>query len=145
MSNVWDHEDAPGSSRELTTSECWELLRASEIARLAYRLADEVHLTPISLVVDGDRLVFRTAEGSKLLGVHMGSDVVVEVDRVEGDEARSVVARGPARVLAGAEEERADALPLAPWSSRFAGTYVQIVVTGISGRLFHRRHDAVPA
>lgn len=32
---------------ELTTEECWELLRADEFGRLAFRMSDEVHLVSI--------------------------------------------------------------------------------------------------
>ena len=56
----------PRSMRELHPEECWEFLAASEFGRLAYHLADEVHIVPINYAVDDDRLVFLTAEGSKL-------------------------------------------------------------------------------
>jgi nitroimidazol reductase NimA-like FMN-containing flavoprotein (pyridoxamine 5'-phosphate oxidase superfamily) len=46
--------DADNPVAELTADECWELLQAEELGRLAYRLVDEVHLVPINYVVDGD-------------------------------------------------------------------------------------------
>ena len=52
---------------ELSPDECWEMLRGEEFGRLAFRLVDEVHITPINYAVDGDTLLFRTAEGGKLL------------------------------------------------------------------------------
>ena len=60
---------------ELTSEQCWAMLGAEEFGRLAFRLVDEVHITPINYAVDGETLLFRTAEGSKLLGVVMGSDM----------------------------------------------------------------------
>ena len=51
----------------LTSEECWELLHDEEFGRLAFRLVDEVHITPINYAVEGGSLLFRTAEGSKLL------------------------------------------------------------------------------
>ena len=75
------------------------MLRAEEFGRLAFRLVDEVHITPVNYAVDGETLLFRTAEGSKLLGVVMGSDVAFEIDHYGEDTARSVVIRGRARLL----------------------------------------------
>ena len=59
---------------ELSLEECWEMLRAEEFGRLAFRLVDEVHITPINYAVDGETLLFRTAEGNKLLSAAMGSE-----------------------------------------------------------------------
>jgi nitroimidazol reductase NimA-like FMN-containing flavoprotein (pyridoxamine 5'-phosphate oxidase superfamily) len=141
MSTVWDHE-AEHNVAELSTDECWQLLRDSQYGRLGYHLAGEVNIVPINAVVDGERLVFRTGEGSKLLGIHMSEDVVYEVDAVDGGTATSVVARGRARVLSGTEEELADALHLTPWSPTWKSTFVEIEVTGVTGRRFRiRRTD----
>ena len=70
---------------ELTWEECWEMLRAEEFGRLAYRMVDEVHITPINYAVEGGSLLFRTAEGNKLLAVVMGSQVAFEIDRYGED------------------------------------------------------------
>lgn len=133
---VWDHESGQDAVTELSAEECWELLRRSMFGRLAYRLGEDVNIVPINAVVDGDRLVFRTAEGSKLLGLHMSDAVAFEVDEVGDSTVSSVVVRGRARVLAGAEEEQADELDLTPWSTTWKGTYVAIEVSKISGRRF---------
>ena len=74
------------SFEQLDQSQCWEFLRSHEFGRLAFHLVDEVHLTPVNYAVDHDTLLFRTAEGSKLLGVVMNPDVAFEVD--EHDEHR---------------------------------------------------------
>ena len=65
----------------LTEDECWQMLREEEFGRLAFRLVDEVHITPIIYAADGGTLLFRTAEGSKLPAVAMGSEVEFEIDR----------------------------------------------------------------
>ena len=43
---------------------------------------------------EGGSLLFRTAEGNKLLAVVMGSEVAFEIDRYDEESARSVVVRG---------------------------------------------------
>src|SRR6478736_3167003 len=85
---------------------CWQMLSAEEFGRLAFHLADEVHLVPINYAVDERRrIVFRTAEGSKLLGLTMNADVAFEIDHFGQEEATSIVVRGRARQLEGHEED----------------------------------------
>jgi len=116
---------------------CWEMLRAQEFGRLAFHLADEVHLVPINYAVDHlRRIVFRTDEGSKLLGVTMNADVAFEIDDFGEDEATSVVVRGRARQLEGHEAEEVDQLPLRPWVDTAKFNTVAIEVEEITGRHF---------
>ena len=121
---------------ELDTEQCWELLRAGEFGRLAFHLAEQVHITPINYAVDGDTLLFRTAEGSKLLGVVMNSDVAFEIDDFSGETARSVVVRGDARLLEEDEAHRAENVPLRPWVDTLKYDVVEITPTEITGRSF---------
>lgn len=126
----------------LDHDQCWEFLRRHELGRLAYHLADEVHIVPINYAIDHDpvtggrSLLFRTAEGSKLLGVVMNADVAFEVDHVEGEHATSVVLRGRGRRLEEDEEHRAENVPLHPWVDTPKWNVVEIEVSEISGRSF---------
>lgn len=121
---------------ELTTERCWELLRADEFGRLAFRMADEVHLVPINYAVDGETILFRTAEGSKLLGVTMHPGVAFEIDSYGEDSAHSVTVRGTARRLEEDEEHRAELVPLRPWVNTLKYNVVEITPTEITGRAF---------
>ncbi len=121
---------------ELTLDECWEMLREEEFGRLAYRLVDEVHITPINYAVEGGSLLFRTAEGNKLLAVAMGSEVAFEIDRYGEDSARSVVVRGTARLLPEDEAHRAENVPLRPWVPTLRYNVVEIEPKVVSGRAF---------
>ncbi len=122
--------------RELGLNECWEFLAGQELGRLAYQLVDELHLVPINYAIDGQTLLFRTAPGSKLLGVILGAPVAFEVDAVEGETARSVIIRGRARHLPENEEQRADQVPLHPWVDTPKENVVEIVPESITGREF---------
>ena len=121
---------------ELSTDECWEMLREEEFGRLAFRLLDEVHITPINYAVDRPTLLFRTAEGSKLLGIVMGAPVAFEIDRYGEETARSVVLRGSARLLPEDEAHRAENLRLRPWVPGLRYNVVEIVPAVVSGRQF---------
>ncbi|HET7397155.1 MAG TPA: pyridoxamine 5'-phosphate oxidase family protein [Intrasporangium sp.] len=120
----------------LSTEECWDFLRANEFGRLAFHLAGEVHLVPINYAVDRQRLVFLTAEGDKLLGVSMNSDVAFETDLVTEERATSVVVRGSARELEGSEKYVVEQLPLRPWVNTPKYSAVAIEPVEVTGRRF---------
>jgi uncharacterized protein len=121
----------------LTPDECWEMLRRHELGRLAFRLVDELHITPVNYAVDHQTLLFRTAAGDKLLGVVMGSEVAFEIDERDEETARSVVVRGRARLLDEHEAHRAEELPLRPWVGNHKENVVEIAPETVSGRAFH--------
>lgn len=123
----------------LPEDECWRRLEALEFGRLAFHLADEVHITPINYAVSEGHILFRTAEGSKLLGVVMNEDVAFEIDQVdeEAETAWSVIARGQAHLLDGQDARDADNLRLRPWVSTEKFNVVAVRVDELSGRQFH--------
>ena len=121
---------------ELHPEECWEFLRGHEFGRLGFHLADEVHIVPINYAVDDNRLLFLTAEGSKLLGVTMNSDVAFETDEIIDEHATSIIVRGRARQLVGSAAWVADRLPLRPWVDTPKYIVVEITADEVTGRRF---------
>ncbi len=121
----------------MSDAECWEMLHENEFGRLAFHLVDEVHIVPMNYAVDEHRrLVFRTAEGSKLLGLTINADVAFEIDEFGEDLARSVIVHGRARVLEGREAAATDSLPLRPWVDTAKFTVVAVEPDEVSGRRF---------
>ena len=51
----------------LDEHECWEHLTSHQLGRLVTHVGDVLDIFPVNYVLDGRSLVFRTAEGSKLL------------------------------------------------------------------------------
>ena len=129
-----DDDDSP--VKVLTADQCWEELRSQEFGRLAFHLAEEVNITPVNYAVDEDTLLFRTAEGSKLLGIVMNPDVAFEIDSFNEEEAVSVIIRGTARKLEEDEEHRSENLPLRPWVDTIKYNVVEITPTSVSGRRY---------
>jgi nitroimidazol reductase NimA-like FMN-containing flavoprotein (pyridoxamine 5'-phosphate oxidase superfamily) len=121
---------------ELHPEECWDLLRAQELGRLAFNVLDELHITPINYAVDDGTLLFRTAAGSKLFSVELGGEVAFEIDEIGANEATSVVVRGHARRLEEDEEHRAENVPLRPWLGSDKPFVVEIVPTEVKGRRY---------
>jgi nitroimidazol reductase NimA-like FMN-containing flavoprotein (pyridoxamine 5'-phosphate oxidase superfamily) len=130
----------------LETNTCWELLRRSEVGRLAVSIADHPDIFPVNFVVDRGALVFRTAEGTKLAAAVLGRAVAFEVDGYDADagEAWSVVIKGRAVELEKLHDlfDALD-LPLFPWHASPKHRFVRIEPDDISGRRFHIVDKAV--
>jgi uncharacterized protein len=124
---------------ELTEPECWELLRTSEVGRIAVAIMNHPDIFPVNYVVDHGSIVFRTAEGTKLAAAVLGASVAFEIDGYDAaeGEAWSVVVKGSAveiEQLLG-RFEAAD-LPLFPWHAGPKHRVVRIDPESISGRRF---------
>ncbi|GAA2009563.1 pyridoxamine 5'-phosphate oxidase family protein [Microbacterium ulmi] len=123
----------------LSDRECWAYLGRQELGRLVTHAAEVLDIFPVNYVVDGESILFRTAEGSKLFELTVQEDVLFEVDDHTEEDAWSVVVRGRAHRIETSEEvRRADALSLKPWIPTLKYNYVRIEPTALSGRLFHR-------
>lgn len=121
---------------EMTLAECWNMLRSQDLGRLAFRLIDDIHMTPVNYAVDRDTVLLRTAEGNKLLSVALGAKVAFEIDEHDEHTARSVVIRGTPRLLGEDEAHRAENLPLHPWIATPKYNVVEIVPEAVTGRAF---------
>jgi nitroimidazol reductase NimA-like FMN-containing flavoprotein (pyridoxamine 5'-phosphate oxidase superfamily) len=123
----------------LTAEESWAKLRTQSLGRLVTRVGDVVDIFPVTYVVDGETLVFRTAEGSKLVELVVNDSVLFEVDELSAEDAWSVVVRGRARRLESPEEvAAADELPLTPAIPTLKHNYVRVEADSLSGRAFQR-------
>jgi nitroimidazol reductase NimA-like FMN-containing flavoprotein (pyridoxamine 5'-phosphate oxidase superfamily) len=121
----------------LAESECWRLLRAAPVGRLAVSVGGEVDVFPVNFAVSGGALFFRTAPGDKLLELSVNPRVAFEIDGLEAGVAHSVVVKGIAeRLESQTEIDEADRLPLTPWVPTLKYRWVRIAPTAISGRAF---------
>lgn len=128
-----------GAVTTLTEEECWALLSRGELGRLALAVDGEPDIFPVDYVVDGPRLLFRTAPGSKLAELAANPHVAFEVDEFDDTFAASVVVKGVAKRLELQREiDDADALTLAPWIPTLKYRWVRIAPLSISGRSFER-------
>lgn len=128
-----------GVVSQLGEEDCWNLLSRGQLGRLALATGDEPDIFPVNYVVDGPRLLFRTAPGSKLAELSENPRVAFEVDEWDETYAASVVVKGTAKRLElQSEIDEADALPLSPWIPTLKYRWVRIVPTSISGRRFAR-------
>lgn len=93
--------DVPGMDyRDLSHSECEDLLRKHKVGRLAYMLRNHVEIVPIHFVYDDGWIYIRSALGQKVRALHTAPWVAFEVDEVVSlSEWSSVVVHGSAQVL----------------------------------------------
>jgi uncharacterized protein len=123
--------------RELTKSECFELLARERLGRVA--VVDDLGpaVFPVNFVLDHHMVVFRTDEGTKLDAACRGSRVAFEVDGTDtaAHAGWSVVIRGEAiEVTDPAELARLRNLPLEPWAPGAKTHYVRILPAALTGR-----------
>ncbi|HEY7859631.1 MAG TPA: pyridoxamine 5'-phosphate oxidase family protein [Candidatus Nanopelagicales bacterium] len=123
----------------LSDSECWKLLRSTEVGRLGLCGTHGPEIFPVNFVVDHGTLVFRTAVGTKLAMVDATSAVAFEADGYDTatQQVWSVVVKGDASVVRNVEDVMSTTdLPLFPWHGSAKSTFVRIVPTTFTGRRF---------
>lgn len=123
---------------------CRRHLSQHVLGRVAIIVDGHPEVFPVNYAVDGDDVVFRTANGTKLDSIVDQPVVAFEVDEI--DEQRkggwSVQMLGRAvRVSDAAELRRLRALPLEPWTSGEKSNFVRIEYRTISGRRIHGSHS----
>jgi len=123
--------------KELTVDESWNRLSQVELGRIALSFGGLPDIFPINFYAGDGRILFRTAEGTKLYELTANEHVAFEVDSHDGVSGWSVIAKGTARVLQSHREiEAADQTPLKPWIPTLKYNYVEIAVEEITGRDF---------
>jgi len=123
----------------LDEDECWQLLESHHIGRLGVAINNKPEIYPVNYVVDGRTIVFRTAEGTKLVEVVMTGRIAFEADGVDAEagQAWSVVVKGYARVLERFDDiYRVADLPLVPWNAGPKERFVRITPEQVTGRRF---------
>ena len=121
----------------LDTDKAWDLLAGQRLGRLGVQTGTGVDIFPINYAVDGESLVFRTADGTKLSGVTAHSEVTFEIDSWTEDVGYSVIARGRAFPITVPEEiAQVEALKLRPWVPTVKTTFVRIFIDTISAWRF---------
>jgi uncharacterized protein len=133
-------------AEHLTFGECWKLLGQVEVGRLAVSGVGGVDVFPVNHRVAGERLLFRTGAGTKLVSLLVDHAVAFEVDGWNEHEAWSVVLKGTAEPLRDtAAVQQAEQLGLSPWAPEADSVSVEITVRSITGRRFPRpsRREAI--
>jgi nitroimidazol reductase NimA-like FMN-containing flavoprotein (pyridoxamine 5'-phosphate oxidase superfamily) len=121
----------------LSQTECWRLLSRSSLGRLVTSVDGQPEIFPINYVVDKHTILFRTAEGTKLVSTAINNNVLFEVDNHNVAEGWSVIVRGVACSLRSDEEiAAAEKAQLLTWTATVKPHYVRIRPMSVTGRRF---------
>lgn len=121
----------------LSESECWNLLSSVTLGRLITSVDGEPEVFPINYVVQHRTVLFRTAEGTKLVSAAINNRVLFEADDHGVTEGWSVIVKGEARMLrTGEETDEAERAQLLPWTATAKPHYVRVRPLSVTGRRF---------
>lgn len=123
----------------LSYSACMELLASDpvRVGRVAVVEEGRPYIFPVNYRLDGDTVIVRTHEGSKLYTAIAGSEVAFEADQMDPAfrEGWSVVVRGQVEEITDPDELRhVRALPLRPWAPNEKDRYLRIRTHAVTGR-----------
>lgn len=137
---LWLHPEEIPHVDVLGDDECWSLLEAEAIGRLAVRTGDGVDIFPVNFQVTDRTIFLRSAPGSKLRDITRSSQVAFEIDAHHRKSYWSVVLHGTAERMAfDADIEASAVLELETFTSSAKWNYIRITPTAISGRRFSTR------
>ncbi|HTO00518.1 MAG TPA: pyridoxamine 5'-phosphate oxidase family protein [Microthrixaceae bacterium] len=121
----------------LSEHESWELLGGVALGRLVTSVDGDPAIFPVNFVVQNRTVLFRTAQGAKLVGAAINHQVLFEADEHNVSEGWSVIVKGRARMLRTDEELAvAERAQLLPWTATLKQHYIRILPFQITGRRF---------
>lgn len=121
----------------LPERECWDLLAGVALGRIVTSVDGQPEIFPVNYVVQRRTVLFRTAEGTKLVSAAINNRVLFEVDDHNVAEGWSVIVKGRARSLRTHEEiDEAERAQLLSWTASEKTHYVRVVPEMVTGRRF---------
>ena len=121
----------------LPEHECWDLMAGVALGRLVTSADGQPEIFPVNFVVQHRTVLFRTAEGTKLVSTAINNRVLFEVDDHNVAEGWSVIVKGRARSLRTNEQiEEAERAQLLPWTASEKTHYVRVIPDTVTGRRF---------
>jgi nitroimidazol reductase NimA-like FMN-containing flavoprotein (pyridoxamine 5'-phosphate oxidase superfamily) len=130
--------DARTGIEWIDRDECLRLLAADEIGRLAIVVGGSPAVFPVNYALDGETIVFRTDEGTKLTAGPR-APACFEIDDFDRTlrVGWSVVASGRLEEVTRyttSALERAQQLPIGPWAGGAKAHWMRLVPESITGR-----------
>jgi nitroimidazol reductase NimA-like FMN-containing flavoprotein (pyridoxamine 5'-phosphate oxidase superfamily) len=128
----------PGKSWQiLDADECWALLEARHLGRLAFVDQDGPIVLPINYAVVDGVVTFRTNAGGKLDAAVRGDGLALEIDGFDAREQTgwSVLVRGTSELVTDvAELGLLQGMPLVSWAPGLKPIYVRLGAAEVTGR-----------
>ena len=145
-----DMGPGPGLIATLTAVpevECWQLLSTAGFGRLGLLVEDRPEVLPVNYILDGETVLFRTAEGTVLTKAAF-KVVALEADRVDvaTHEGWSVLVQGVAEDISNAidaNSERMRRLSLVAWAPGARHRWFRIKPDKVTGRRLRVMADSL--
>jgi nitroimidazol reductase NimA-like FMN-containing flavoprotein (pyridoxamine 5'-phosphate oxidase superfamily) len=129
--------DDPQPVTVLPETECWNLLSSCSLGRLVTSVDGQPEIFPVNYAVQRRTVLFRTAEGTKLVSTAINRNVLFEADGHNTTEGWSVIVKGLAQALHSDEDiAEAEQAQLLPWTVTDKPHYVRIRPVSVTGRRF---------
>lgn len=124
--------ETTGHNTALSQDECRQLLRSQSVGRISWVSADGPVILPVSYAMQGDEVLFRTAEGSLLSELATSQAVAFEIDDLDGETLTgwSVLIQGETAVASDPDRPGGPQ----PWAPGDRPLFIRVVPTSYSGR-----------
>lgn len=123
----------------LSEKQCWELLRSTDVGRLAVIVGDHPDIFPVNYAIDQGTVLFRSAEGTKVTGALGDAPVAFEVDGYDPETGLvwSVVIKGKASSFQNTDEAAGSfKVDVQPWQAGKKERFIRIRPHELTGRRF---------
>lgn len=122
---------------ELDEAECLRLLAGSEIGRVVFTDAALPAAQPVTYLLDGEEIVFRTGGGSKLAAAIRGAVVAFQVDEIDAERRIGWTVLGVGEAYEVVVPDRladlAERMPV-PWAPDHTAHTIAVPLQRLSGR-----------
>jgi nitroimidazol reductase NimA-like FMN-containing flavoprotein (pyridoxamine 5'-phosphate oxidase superfamily) len=122
---------------EIDRAECLRLLATADLGRVIYTEGAMPAAHPVSYVLDGEEIVFRSAGGATLIAATRGAVVAFQVDRIDGEDHTGWSVLGIGQAYEVTDRSRLSALVRllhAPWPPSRGGHTISMPLARLTGR-----------
>ena len=122
----------------LTAEEAWDVVRKSQVGRIATLHGNAPEIHPVTYVVHGEHIYFRTGTGSRLLVDTENQLVAFEVSWQMMQHISSTVIRGAVEVVTDeAQVAELDGMPYLDFAPKQEYVWMRIAPNEVRGRRLH--------
>lgn len=121
----------------MSETDCWNAMSQVALGRIVTSVGGQPEIFPINFVVQNRTILFRTADGTKLISTAINKNVLFEVDDHNVAEGWSVIVKGAARSVRNDEDiAEAERAHLLPWTTTDKPHFIRIKPLSVTGRRF---------
>jgi nitroimidazol reductase NimA-like FMN-containing flavoprotein (pyridoxamine 5'-phosphate oxidase superfamily) len=122
---------------EIDRAECLRLLATADLGRVIYTEGAMPAAHPVTYVLDGEEIVFRSAGGPTLVAATRGAVVAFQVDRIDADDHTGWSVLGVGQAYEVTDRSRLSALVRllhSPWPPSGGGHTISMPLARLTGR-----------